>query len=234
MGGRGQVENHPGVLLDRNPGELLRVQRVSLTDIRDDIPPALQYHVVPMRSIDVMLQLPGERPDVPQSSIDVLARMLPGRFLQARVLPVCMIRFGRLFQLRQRLDRLDVLLDLADRDAGGPEDGLAAKEFVVVEQILSAIGHGLHIDAQTRFALGDDRLHELRQIVPEGEAVSDEEEPWKEQRNEVKYVPLQPQEGDLAVYLQSGGHEIIFNNERYVVVSHNSILLLIRDEGLFE
>mgnify|MGYP006305303647 CR=1 FL=1 len=65
-------------------------------------------------------------------------------------------------------------------------------------------------------------------------AVSDEEEPWKEQRNEVKYVPLQPREGDLAVYLQSGGHEIIFNNERYVVVSHNSILMLIRDEGLFE
>lgn len=65
-------------------------------------------------------------------------------------------------------------------------------------------------------------------------AVSDEEEPWKEQRDEVKYVPLQPQEGDLAVYLQSGGHEIIFNNESYVVVSHNSILLLIRDEGLFE
>ncbi len=65
-------------------------------------------------------------------------------------------------------------------------------------------------------------------------AVSDEDEPWKEQREEVKYVPLQPQEGDLAVYLQSGGNEIIFNNERYVVVSHNSILLLIRDEGLFE
>lgn len=65
-------------------------------------------------------------------------------------------------------------------------------------------------------------------------AVSDEEEPWKEQRDEVKYVPLQPQPGDLAVYLQSGGHELIFNNERYVVVSHNSILLLIRDEGLFE
>jgi len=65
-------------------------------------------------------------------------------------------------------------------------------------------------------------------------AVSDEEEPWKEQRDEVKYVPLQPQEGDLAVYLQTGSHEIQFNQQRYVVVPHNSILLLIRDEGLFE
>ena len=65
-------------------------------------------------------------------------------------------------------------------------------------------------------------------------AVSDEDEPWKEQRDEVKYVPLQPREGDLAVYLQTGSHEIIFNHERYVVVPHNSILMLIRDEGLFE
>ena len=65
-------------------------------------------------------------------------------------------------------------------------------------------------------------------------AVSDEDEPWKEQREEVKYVPLQPQEGDLAVYLQTGSHEIQFNQQRYVVVPHNNILLLIRDEGLFE
>ena len=65
-------------------------------------------------------------------------------------------------------------------------------------------------------------------------AVSDEDEPWKEQRDEVKYVPLQPREGDLAVYLQAASHEIIFNHERYVIVPNSSILMVIRDEGLFE
>ncbi len=65
-------------------------------------------------------------------------------------------------------------------------------------------------------------------------AVTDEDEPWKDQQDEVKYVPLQPKEGDLAVYLQSTAHEIIFKNERYIIVPHNSILMVIRDEGLFE
>ncbi len=65
-------------------------------------------------------------------------------------------------------------------------------------------------------------------------AVTDEDEPWKDKQEEVKYVPLQPQEGDLAIYLQSTAHEIIFKNERYIIVPHNSILMVIRDEGLFE
>ncbi|MBS3771008.1 MAG: co-chaperone GroES family protein [Bacteroidales bacterium] len=65
-------------------------------------------------------------------------------------------------------------------------------------------------------------------------AVTDEDEPWKDQQDEVKYVPLQPKEGDLAIYLQSTAHEIIFKNERYIIVPHNSILMVIRDEGLFE
>ena len=65
-------------------------------------------------------------------------------------------------------------------------------------------------------------------------AVTDEDEPWKDKQDEVKYVPLQPREGDLAIYLQSTAHEIIFKNERYVIVPHNSILMVIRDEGLFE
>lgn len=65
-------------------------------------------------------------------------------------------------------------------------------------------------------------------------AIQDVDEPWKDKSNEVKYVPLQPTEGDLAVYLQSNAWEIEFKNEKYVIVPHNAILMLIRDEGLFE
>ncbi len=60
------------------------------------------------------------------------------------------------------------------------------------------------------------------------------DEPWKDKKDEVKYVPLQPHEGDLAVYLQTGAYEIQFKGEKYVIVSQSSILLLIRDESLFE
>ena len=65
-------------------------------------------------------------------------------------------------------------------------------------------------------------------------SVGEVDEPWKPGRDEAQYIPLQPHEGDMAVYLQAGSVEIEFNREKYVVVGHSSILLLMRDEGLFE
>ncbi len=65
-------------------------------------------------------------------------------------------------------------------------------------------------------------------------AISEVDEPWKDRREEVKYVPLQPKTGDLAIYLQNSAYEIEFKNERYVIVPHSAILMLIRDESLFD
>lgn len=65
-------------------------------------------------------------------------------------------------------------------------------------------------------------------------SVNDSDEPWKNSTDEPKYVPLQPKEGDQAVYLQNSAIEIEFNKEKYIVVPHSAILLLLRDNGLFE
>ena len=65
-------------------------------------------------------------------------------------------------------------------------------------------------------------------------AIQDVDEPWKDHSDGVKYVPLQPKEGDLAIYLQKSGYEIEFNNEKYVIIPHSAILMLIRDEDLFK
>ena len=65
-------------------------------------------------------------------------------------------------------------------------------------------------------------------------AIQEADEPWKDRADEVKYVPLQPKSGDLAVYLQKSGYEIEFNKERYVIVPHSAILILIRDSSLFD
>ncbi|MFP4663688.1 MAG: co-chaperone GroES [Bacteroidales bacterium] len=64
-------------------------------------------------------------------------------------------------------------------------------------------------------------------------ALQDTDEIWK-QKEEVKYVPLQAQPGDLAIYLHKSGFEIEFNDEKYLILPHTAILMLIRDEGLFE
>lgn len=65
-------------------------------------------------------------------------------------------------------------------------------------------------------------------------AINEVDEPWKDKSNEVKYVPLQPKEGDLAIYMQKSGFEIEFKGEKYIIVPNSAILMLIRDEGLFE
>lgn len=65
-------------------------------------------------------------------------------------------------------------------------------------------------------------------------AVSDYDESWQKRKDSLKYFPLQAQVGDLAVYLQDSGTEIEFSNEKYVIVPFQAILLLLRDEGLFD
>lgn len=64
--------------------------------------------------------------------------------------------------------------------------------------------------------------------------MTDTEEPWKTKKEDVKYVPLQAQVGDLAVYLNKSGYEIEFKNEKFIILPHSAILLIVRDENLFE
>jgi len=63
--------------------------------------------------------------------------------------------------------------------------------------------------------------------------VAGEDETWKKSED-VKYLPLQAKEGDLAIFLQKGCYEVIYNNEKYLIVPHSSILMLERDETLFD
>ena len=63
-------------------------------------------------------------------------------------------------------------------------------------------------------------------------AIQDMDEPWKDKSDEVKYVPLQPRPGDLAVYIQKSSYPIKFNGEDYIISSHHSLLMLVRDDDL--
>ena len=63
---------------------------------------------------------------------------------------------------------------------------------------------------------------------------AEEDELWKGREEQIKYVPLQAQEGDLAIFLQKGALEIIYEDEKYFIVPQASILMLEREEDLFE
>lgn len=62
----------------------------------------------------------------------------------------------------------------------------------------------------------------------------EEEENWKRNEEQIKYIPLQAREGDLAIFLQKGAIEIVYNAEKYFIVPQSSILLLERDDELFD
>lgn len=61
---------------------------------------------------------------------------------------------------------------------------------------------------------------------------SDEDEAWKGKDEQIKYVPLQAQEGDLAIFLQKGAIEIMYEDEKYFIVPQSSLLMLEREETL--
>lgn len=62
----------------------------------------------------------------------------------------------------------------------------------------------------------------------------DEDDDWKPQDEKVKYLPLQAKEGDLAIFLQKSAFEVMYEGERYFIVPQSAILMLEREEGLFD
>jgi chaperonin GroES len=56
-----------------------------------------------------------------------------------------------------------------------------------------------------------------------------DDEPWSARRDPIKYIPLQAEEGDFAIFLRTQGVEIDFRGERYIIVPQAAILLLVRN-----
>jgi len=61
---------------------------------------------------------------------------------------------------------------------------------------------------------------------------AENDEPWRENDEPIKYVPLQARQGDLAIFLQKGAVEVIYQGEKFFIVSQSSILLLEREEDI--
>ena len=61
---------------------------------------------------------------------------------------------------------------------------------------------------------------------------SDEDELWKGKDEQIKYIPLQAEEGDLAIFLQKGAIEVVYEDDKYFIVPQASILMLEREDDL--
>lgn len=59
------------------------------------------------------------------------------------------------------------------------------------------------------------------------------EEPWQQRRDSpVRYLPVQAEVGDQAIFLRKEAIEIRYNGEDFLVVSQSAILLLIRGDEI--
>lgn len=63
--------------------------------------------------------------------------------------------------------------------------------------------------------------------MPDPGSISDE--PWQTGSREARFVPMQAQAGDFALFFRKASVEITFENERYLVVPQAAILALVRD-----
>ena len=59
-----------------------------------------------------------------------------------------------------------------------------------------------------------------------------EDDIWKGKEDQIKYLPLQAQEGDRAIFLQKGAIEVIYEKEKLFIVPQASILMLEREDEL--
>ena len=66
--------------------------------------------------------------------------------------------------------------------------------------------------------------------IPLGSPDDGINEPWKENKNEIKYIPTQAEIGDYALYLGKAGIEIEIEKKEYLIVPQSAILILIRDD----
>lgn len=61
---------------------------------------------------------------------------------------------------------------------------------------------------------------------------TEEDEYWKDHDEKVRYIPLQAQEGDLALFLQNGAIEVAYEGEKLFIVPQSSVLMLEREQEL--
>ena len=66
--------------------------------------------------------------------------------------------------------------------------------------------------------------------IPLGSPNDTIDEPWKENKSDIKYIPTQAEIGDYALYLGKASIEIEIEKKEYLIVPQSAILILIRDD----
>jgi chaperonin GroES len=66
--------------------------------------------------------------------------------------------------------------------------------------------------------------------IPLGAPVDSVDEPWKESKSDIKYIPTQAEVGDYALYLGKAAIQLEIEQKEYLIVPQSAILILIRED----
>lgn len=71
--------------------------------------------------------------------------------------------------------------------------------------------------------------------IPLPPKMDEDDVPWSEENgDQMRYIPLQAHKGDHAIFLRKDAVEVKFDGEKYVVVPHAAILVIVRSTGLLD
>ncbi len=130
----------------------------------------------------------------------------------------------------------------------GGQDGVdqmaGIKDIIVVgdrvlirpEEKTDQTSHGLYLPAGVR---SKEKVQggTIMKVGP-GYPIPDpygDDEPWsQEERESIRYVPLQAQPGDYALFLQERAIEIEYEGAQLLIIPQSSLLILVRKDPLEE
>ncbi|KAA3616509.1 MAG: co-chaperone GroES [Calditrichaeota bacterium] len=65
--------------------------------------------------------------------------------------------------------------------------------------------------------------------IPLADPGSSGEEPWQSSQNDPKFLPMQVEEGDYALFLKKSSVEIKWEEKKYLILPQSAILVIMRD-----
>lgn len=131
-------------------------------------------------------------------------------------------RCGLSFQFMS--DPLKKLVVVGDRVLIRPEEG----------EERTNVGLYLPPTAIDRQAVRSGRIIATGPGTPLSAPTELDDEPWKVTSGEPKYLPMQAQVGDFALFFRKAAVEITFEGKQYLVVPQAAILVLVRSEDILD
>ena len=110
------------------------------------------------------------------------------------------------------------LVVMGDRVLVAPEEG----------EERTTVGLYLPATAVDRQAVQSGRIVAVGPGTPMAEPTALDEEPWRIAQSGTRFVPMQAEVGDFAIFFRKAAVEITFEDHRYLVVPQAAILVLIR------